>query len=278
MKRTSFFVGAVALTLAACLSACTGAPVQPTGTPAPSGTPSPSQTPAVTPSPTPSASQTDAPPVWGNQVFTREFSAGDGTVVMTVNYTLPMVQNTDTCPAGMAINNWYKDEGNSRMSFAEENYEMAVADYDVSAAAGLTFTPTTEEMSYTVTHQDAGVISICREWYVSSGGASPSVFRLSEQFDASTGSQLGFADFFTDADAVLDVVGNAFWVQPDLSQAVASGSLTKETVLAAIQPEDFYLTDSGYVFWIQGNALPAMHSPIEVTLSYDALEAWSSHG
>ena len=271
MRRSSCFFGALVLTLTLCLSACDGAPAPSSPSPDPMSTPTASQTPAATPTPTPPAEAENEPPVWGDQVFARQYTAGDGATVMTVKYTLPMVQNTDTCPAGLAINQWYKDEGQSRMSSAEENYEMVVADYDVSAAAGLTFTPTTEEMSYTVTRQDESVISVCREWYVNGGGAYPSVFRLSEQFDAVTGAQLNFAHFCSDADAVLEQVTDAFLAQPDLSQAVAEGALTREEIAAAVQPEDFYLTDSGYVFWIQGNTLPAVHSPVEVTLSYDAL-------
>jgi len=55
--------------------------------------------------------------------------------VLTASFTLPLIQNTDACPAGAAINEWYKAEGASRMLEAEEAYEMAVADYDVSDAA-----------------------------------------------------------------------------------------------------------------------------------------------
>ena len=84
---------------------------------------------------------------------------------------------------------------------AEEAYEMAVADYDVSKAAGFPFYPTTQEMTYQIAYADEKVISVCRDLYVSSEGeAHPAVFLLSEQFDAVMGEKgWTFTDFFTDA-------------------------------------------------------------------------------
>lgn len=139
----------------------------------------------------------------GRQVFAKTFTAGDGATVLTASFTLPLVQNTDACPAGTAINDWYKQEGSSRMLEAEEQYEMAVADYDVSQAAGFPFSPTTQEMTYTVAYEDENLISIRRELYVAAEGAAhPSAFLLAETFDAATGEKLGFSRVFTDADTV----------------------------------------------------------------------------
>ena len=49
-------------------------------------------------------------------------------------------------------------------------------------------------------------------------------------------------------------------------------------IIAVYQPENFYLTKEGYTFFLQGNDLPALHGPVEVTLSYDALKDVSLHG
>lgn len=155
-------------------------------------TPTPEPTPAPIPAPT-------ADPDWSEQVFAKDYTAGDGTLVLSVSYQLPLVRNTDEYPAGEAINQWYKTEGAARMAEAEELYELSVADYEVSTSSNLPFQATVQEMTYKVTRQDDTVVSVCREWYVNSGGAHPNVFRLSEQFDPLTGQKLGFADFFTDA-------------------------------------------------------------------------------
>ena len=280
MKRHVVLSGLLAGALALSLTACTPAEPEPTETPTASPeetvTPTPTATPEPEPTPTPAA----AAPLWGDQSFARTFTAGDGTTVLDVSITLPLVQNTDECPAGTAINQWYKDEGSSRMLEAEEAYEMAVADYDVSQAAGLPFNPTTQEMSYQITYTDEDVISVRRDFYVNYGGAAhPYVALLAELFDAGTGEKLDFTDFFTDADTVRERVVDALLEQQaELAGAVADGSLTRDALTAAVQVDSFYLTEDGYVFWLQGGALPAINSPLEATLTYDAMKDVSTHG
>ena len=182
------------------------------------------------------------------------------------------MQNTDACPAGTAINDWYKQEGSSRMLEAEEQYEMAVADYDVSQAAGFPFSPTTQEMTYTVAYEDENLISIRRELYVAAEGAAhPSAFLLAETFDAATGEKLGFSRVFTDADTVRERVVDAFVSQYSLEDS-------RDAVTVAWQPERFYLSAEGYVFWLAGGELPGVNSPIEVTLSYESMEDVSVYG
>ena len=270
MKRyailTGLLAGALALSLAAC-SPREPAPSLPRA-PASSAPAEPPPTPEPTPAPTP----VPEPPAWGEQVFARTFTAGDGTTVLTVSFTLPLVQNTDACPAGAAVNAWYKEEGDSRMLEAEEQYEMAVADYDVSQAAGFPFSPTRQEMTSAVVYEDGGVISVRRELYVTTQGAAhPSVFLLAENFDAATGEKLSFARFFSDADAVRERVVDAFASQYGLEDS-------RDAVTVAWQPERFYLTEEGYVFWLAGGELPGVNSPIEVTLPYAELEDVSLHG
>ena len=276
MKRirllSGLLAGALALTLAACGPREDPEPsVSPSALPAPS----PSASPEAEPTPTPSPEATPAPaaePVWGEQSFARTFTAGDGTTVLSVNYVLPLVQNTDACPAGTAINDWYKQEGSSRMLEAEEQYEMAVADYDVSQAAGFPFSPTTQEMTYTVAYEDENLISIRRELYVAAEGAAhPSAFLLAETFDAATGEKLGFSRVFTDADTVRERVVDAFVSQYSLEDS-------RDAVTVAWQPERFYLSAEGYVFWLAGGELPGVNSPIEVTLSYESMEDVSVYG
>ena len=276
MKRirllSGLLAGALALTLAACGPREDPEPsVSPSALPAPS----PSASPEAEPTPTPSPEATPVPaaePVWGEQSFARTFTAGDGTTVLSVNYVLPLVQNTDACPAGTAINDWYKQEGSSRMLEAEEQYEMAVADYDVSQAAGFPFSPTTQEMTYTVAYEDENLISIRRELYVAAEGAAhPSAFLLAETFDAATGEKLGFSRVFTDADTVRERAVDAFVSQYGLEDS-------RDAVTVAWQPERFYLSAEGYVFWLAGGELPGVNSPIEVTLSYESMEDVSVYG
>ena len=258
MKKRIVLSGLLAAALTLSLTAC-GGDKMPEETPVP--TPIQTSTPVPTPTPTPAP----AAPKWGDQVFAKTFTSGDGATVLTASFTLPLIQNTDACPAGAAINEWYKAEGASRMLEAEEAYEMAVADYDVSKAAGFPFYPTTQEMTYQIAYADEKVISVCRDLYVSSEGeAHPAVFLLSEQFDAVMGEKLDFTDFFTDADAV--------------RARVVQGTLTRDAITAAVQVDNFYCTAEGYVFWLQGGALPAMNSPLSAVLTYDAMKDVSADG
>ena len=270
MKRRDLLTGLLAGVLALSLAACGPGEPEPTGTPSPE--PAPAATPSPTPEPEPSPTPAAQAPVWGEQVFARTFTAGDGTTVLDVSLTLPMVQNTDVCPAGAAVNDWYKAEGAARMLEAEDAYEMAVADYDVSKAAGFPFSPTVQEMDFRVTRSDGAVLSVRREFYVNYGGAAhPFVNLLSENFDAATGAKLGFADFFTDADAVQQRAVDAFVEQYGLEDS-------RDAVTVAWQAEHFYLSEEGYVFWISGGVLPGASSPLEVTLPYADMEDVSAHG
>lgn len=273
MKTRRVCFSLLAGTLALLLAACT--PAQP----APSASPAAEATPSAAPTATPEPAATPTPqpaelPVWGHQSFARTFTAGDGTTVLTVEYTMPLVQNTDTCPAGTAINDWYKEEGAACLANAEDNYEAAVSDYEVSKTTGHNFVATTERMSYEVSYMDSMIYCIRREWQVSGGMPYPSTFVMAERFDAQTGIKLGFSDLFSDAETVQERVVAAFLEQAD----IASGEFTEAQIIAVYQPENFYLTKEGYTFWIQGNDLPALHSPVEVTLSYDALKDVSLYG
>ena len=270
MKKR-ILAGLLAGLLVLSLSACTKSDPTPSGSPSAEPTPSAVPTPSAEPTPTPTPAQ---PPVWTEQTFARTFTAGDGTTVLSVEYILPMVQNTDDCPAGTAINDWYKKEGSALLTGAEDNYETAISDYEVSKAAGYTFTATAEKMNYEVTYADNMVYSIRRTWNVTGGMPYPSTFTVAEQFDAQTGIKLGFADLFSDADKVQDRVIAAFLKQDE----IVAGQFTEAQLIAVYQPENFCLTEDGYTFWIQGNDLPALHSPVEVTLSYDSMKDVSLRG
>lgn len=267
MRKQTILTGAAALVLAVFLAACNGPAPENTTSPGLSPTPAAESTPTST-APVLETTPASEPPQWGEQVFTKTYTAGDGTQVMEVRYTLPMVQNTDTFPAGAVINEWYKADGATRMESAEANYEQVVADYDVSKSSGFTFTPVTEEMSYEVLLSTDQVISIRRTWYINSGAAYPTVFQLGENFDPQTGIKLTSTDIFTDAQTVEERVVDAFMAKADL----AAGGFTREDISAAYQPEQFCLTPDGYTFWLQGNTLSAIHSPVEVTLPYDTLK------
>ena len=84
MRKQTILTGAAALVLAAFLAACSGPAVETTLTAAPSPTPAAEST-----APALESTPASEPPEWGEQVFTQTYTAGDGTQVMSVRYTLP---------------------------------------------------------------------------------------------------------------------------------------------------------------------------------------------
>ena len=93
MKKRIVLSGLLAAALTLSLTAC-GGDKMPEETPVP--TPIQTSTPVPTPTPTPAP----AAPKWGDQVFAKTFTSGDGATVLTASFTPPLIQNTAACPAG----------------------------------------------------------------------------------------------------------------------------------------------------------------------------------
>ena len=101
MKRSALLpLAALLLVLASC------SPKAPAPSPSTAPVPTPS---ASTPSPTPT--YTYVAPVLSEQVFTQDYTADDGTTVLSVSYTLPDFENKSDSPALAAISAWYAAEG-----------------------------------------------------------------------------------------------------------------------------------------------------------------------
>lgn len=259
-------VGAALLALSACASPA--ALPSPTASPAPTAAAAPS----ATPSPTPTLESTPIPlvePQVTTHTFSQDFAAEDGTIVLSVAYALPSIENRDASPALEAIHNRYDQMGEDLLDNAATTAQDAIADYEISSQAGLAFHPTTEEMSFEVTFLSRRVLSIARQFYASTEGAAhPTVLRLSDSFDLQDGRKLAFADFFTDSDTAAQRALKA--VQN--SDTIAQLGVSAAEVEVAFQPEQFYLTQEGFVFWFQPDTLGPSNSPIEVSVPYSALE------
>ena len=88
MKKRIVLSGLLAAALTLSLTAC-GGDKMPEETPVPT----PIQTSTLVPTPTPTPAP--AAPKWGDQVFAKTFTSGDGATVLTASFTLPLIQNTD---------------------------------------------------------------------------------------------------------------------------------------------------------------------------------------
>ena len=252
--KTLFLTAVLALTLAAC------APAEPQATPSPTPVPTESQAPE----------ETAAPELmWTEQVFAKDFTADDGTVVMSVEYVFPGIEDAQSDPAWQKIQDYYAAEGMAYMGDATELSGYAAGDYEVAQAMGEDFLPYGESMSYRIALQNESMVSIVRSYYANSvtGAAHPSNFQFSETFDLATGDKLSLGDCFTDPDAgrtrVLDL----------LEQKGADAGYARASLEAEFNDAYFYFNDEGMVIYYQPDTLaPYAAGLLEFTLPYADLQ------
>lgn len=241
----------LSLALLLALSACSAGPAA-------------SSTPSGTPSDTPSAAPS---PVWNTQTFSKQYAAKDGTVVLTASFQLPGAENGNSDPAWTQINAYYQTEGNAYLENAQETSEQAEDDYAIAKASGYSFSPYALESSYSVSYQDAQTVSFLRSYSSNTGGAYPGVFQFSEVFDLQSGQRLNFAALFSDADAAKARVLKAVHAQN------TSGTYDDTDLDDQFNPDYFYLTDTGYVFYYQSETIAPHAAGIpEFTIPYGDLQ------
>ena len=241
------------------LPGCASPQAVPTQTPSPSAIVS--SVPTATPVPTPPAEGA----VWGERVYAMNYTADDGTQLLTVSYTLPCLENAGDYPPYQAVNDYFLQVEDDLIAAAQARANQLEDDYSLSLENGTSFVPGSEEMSYTFTRQTSRYVSLKRTFYITSEGAAhPTVFCWSEQLDLSDGHKMSFADCFTDPETAAQRASDAVSTS---SQAAELG-LAPGTLIAAFQPEHYYLSDQGFVFWYQAGDLGANNSPVEITVSY----------
>lgn len=259
MRR--YFVPVALSLLLTFTAACSQAPVAPTPSVQPSG-------PVETPAPTPPAEG----PVWEDEVYASDFTADDGTVLLSVSYTLPFLKNAGDYAPWMAVNEYFDAVEQELAASAQARAAEAEGDYAFSAQTGLPYTPSSEEMSYTLKRQTGRLVSLLREYYVTAEGiAHPTVFYWSEQLDLTTGRKLAFGDCFTDPEAAAERARQAVLNSPEILDLEAAG-VSEDTLSDFFAQEHFYLTDAGFVFWYQTGELGANASPVEVAVPYRAFQ------
>lgn len=248
MKHTPLLIAA-ALTLA--LTACTSTA---------------KETPAPTAAPTPPL-ETTAPEelTWADQLFSEDFTADDGTVVLSADYAFPDIPGYAARPAWTKIHDYYAAEGAAYLADAAELSGWAADDYTLSAATGGNFTPYHEQTGWRVSHQTDALVSLVRNYYADSvtGAAHPANYQFSEQFDLATGDKLTLDSFFTDPAAarsrILDL----------LEEKGRDSGFTRSDLESAFHEEYFYLTGEGFVFYYQPDALAPYESGLlEFSLPY----------
>ena len=266
MKR---FPLLLSLLLAAGLTACgsRSSPPEIISSSVPTATVSPSLPAESSPVPE-STAPSDQAPVWTDQEFAQDFTASDGTVVMTVDYVFPAIEDAGSVPAWQKITSYYAQEGEAYMDTARELAGYASGDYEVAQVMGEDFLPYGEAHSYRIAYQGEQVVSIVRSYYANSvtGAAHPANYQFSEQFDLETGDVLTLDAFFSDFAAarshILDL----------LAQKSSGAGYSREDLEGQFDERYFYLTDSGFVFYYQPDTLaPYAAGLLEFSIPYEDL-------
>ncbi len=251
------------------LSAC-GVPGDARTTPSAQPLPSSSAPAAAVPSALPGAPAEG--PVWETEHYEKAFTTEDGTTLLTVSYSFPHLQNAGDYPPWQAINEFYYAIQASFVSSAEDLAQQQADEYTLSTQHGWDFVPVREEVRSTITRLTQHCISVTRTDYLFyEGAAHPFVSLSSEQLDLTTGTQLRFADCFTDPQRAAEQALTAILSSPEGADLQDSG-ISSGTLTDALQPEHFYLTDQGFVFWYQSGDLGTNHSPIEIPISYEIFD------
>ena len=242
------------------------------GCAAPQPDPSQAPTPTATAAPAPTATPTPTPPpegaVWGERVYAMDYTADDGTLLLSVSYTLPCLENGANYPPYQAVNDYFLQVEDDLISAAQSRANQLEDDYGISLDNGTDFAPGSEEMGYAFTRQTDRYVSLKRTFYITSEGAAhPTVYCWSEQLDLSDGHKMTFADCFTDPETAAQRAADAVAASSQAAELEAAG-LAPGALAAAFQPEHYYLSDQGFVFWYQAGELEANNSPVEITVSY----------
>lgn len=237
--------------------------------PQPNPSPVPTPTAAVAaPTPTPVPTPPAEGAVWGERVYAMDYTADDGTLLLSVSYTLPCLENAGNYPPYQAVNDYFLQVEDDLLSAAQSRADQLEDDYALSLENGTEFAPGSEEMGYAFTRQTERYVSLKRTFYITSEGAAhPTVFCWSEQLDLSDGHKMSFADCFTDPETAAQRASDAVASSSQAAE-LESGGLAPGTLAAAFQPEHYYLSDQGFVFWYQAEELGANNSPVEITVSY----------
>ncbi len=230
------------LILGLCLTACTPATQV---TPAATTSVSPAVPAVASPSP-----EVPAPTlVWSGQVVEQTYLHPQGETLMTVRYSLPAAEQPEADPAWAMITDHYASLGQAYLNQASETASYAEADYDIAQTTDYRFLAYSEEATYEIAYQTENTVSFVRAFYSHTGGAYPSTFQFSEQFDLYSGDRLHFDDFFSDPDQARSRVLRFI---TDVTEGYEGyDGYYLDELETRFQEDNFYLTPEGYVFYFQ---------------------------
>ena len=270
MNRLRFLpVLALILALVLILCACGGGGETPEGPGEPdTQTTDPDNAPDNTPD---DAGEPAALPQADSQGYAEEYTAEDGTVVLKCEYSLPMFPDAAPGSAGAAISDYYTKELQGLKENSQEYLSWALEEY---ANAGVSY-PYSDTDSFRESLRDDIYISFVRTHDTYTGGPHPNQLQSSETFRISDGARVTCYELFSADEGLWRPVV----VQTIRDQMAERGwdnyyeEYTIEALDAIFQPEQFYLTEEGIVWYFQNYDLAPYAAGIqEFTVPYGVLQ------
>lgn len=229
--------------------------------------------PAVT---TPAADPAPGAVTWTEQGTQKDYTATDGTVIMTASIALPAIDDPTHYAPWAAINNFYADLATELLRDANDQALWAADDYGMATGSGFEFSRYYMEHSFRIPFESDRFVSILRTGSAGIEGMESGTWAFAELFDLTTGNRLSFADCFggilSDAQAL--VLGKVTQLAAGTAWAGADTLLERH-----FSTEHFYLTETAFVVFYNPGELSELAGqpgvPVEFSIPFESLgEAW----
>lgn len=180
---------------------------------------------------------------------TKEIKNDDGITLIQVSYSYPVIANTDAIPIIEKINEEYKAAAESFLKEAEASREEA--QQQLEQMGENTFRPYVYELTYTVSTDRAGLLSIVNHKYINTGGAHGTVLKESRSFRPEAAQELKLEDILAGSleDDIYPFVYDVFAKYFKENAGEEFQTEWAEQLKKEIRNVKYYLTDRSLVLY-----------------------------
>lgn len=202
----------------------------------------------------------------------KEYTAADGTVLLTVRYAYPLIQNDAQAEVIEQLNSKFAADAQSAVeAAAKELLASAQEEYEGLYDASNAFMPYYYSRSFDIGIDTAATLSIVESVTTNTHGAHPNTDVAAVTYDLNTGEELALTDFFDGTEAEIEaMVVQTFHTviseEPEMyfeDAAEQLNELVKDVV--------WYPAEDGFVFLFNRYMIaPYAAGAPSVTLVYDS--------
>lgn len=188
-------------------------------------------------------------PVVGASTYDKTFYTEDGTKLLSLSYAVPKIENAEGNDSLTMINAYYEAQLQAMVDAGRgELLETA----EIAAQEGYLILPYSEEESFTEEYRSESRIAFLRTRSIYNGGAHPNFVLFADNFDYTTGLRLTAEDVFS----VPEDIYRTRILDEILKQIEKNGAENyfeeyREYLPQIFNPDQFYLTEEGIVYYFQ---------------------------